>query len=93
MTRLIHNHGQPFQNQDGTPLVNIELKFELVDSHNKLVTVYDAISKVIIPIKETIVTLDENGEFEVNLWPNSRGTSVTFYRVTCLLYTSPSPRD
>lgn len=85
MTRLVHNHGNPFLGSDGVPVADVELKFELVDSHGKAVTMYDAIDHSIIPVAAKYVTLDANGEFEINLWPNSRGTSASYYRATLAL--------
>lgn len=80
LTRKITNAGQPIINPDGTPLSNVTIKFILVGEDGQPVDVFDATSKEQVVGLVTVKT-DENGEFEVDLYPNQNGDKISQYHV------------
>lgn len=80
VTRQVHNIGQPLTSPQGKPLAGITLKFTLVDKHCHAISAYDRFTKVKV-VGETRVKTNANGEFKVNLWPNTRGDVQTYYLV------------
>ncbi len=91
-TRAINNTGDALCGPDGTVLAAKEVSFQLVNTDNKPTDAWDAISgERIAPVKKTVVT-DASGEFTVSLWPNDRGSEVTYYLCTSKGYPSTTFR-
>jgi len=77
-TRTLTNSGSPLYNPGGVVVSSGTIKFTLVDKNNDPVDVWDATTfeRIAGPVNASI---DSNGEFSVDLWPNSRGNHTTYY--------------
>jgi hypothetical protein len=83
VTRKINNIGQPLLSPDGAIIKNTTVAFLLIDENGKPTDVFDAITGE--RISGVVYTkTDEHGEFEVSLFPNSRGSKTTAYLVRVL---------
>lgn len=81
--KVLTNVGDPLILQDGTPLANVRIKFQLVTfGSTKATSVLDAGTGELVASTPTTVLTDVSGEFTVNLWPNSRGDMPTAYYLT-----------
>jgi hypothetical protein len=81
--RNVINTGDPITAPDGTALAGVQITFQLVDVvRSKTVSLFDAVSGELIVGDPVTVVTDIKGEFTVPLWPNSRGESVTVYKVS-----------
>lgn len=79
VTRTLSNEGAPLCAPDGTVLANVRVTFTLVDSVGEPTDAWDSETEERVVGSRTTTT-DNAGEFSVDLWPNSRGTSPTYYR-------------
>jgi lysophospholipase L1-like esterase len=77
-TRTLRNAGAPLTAPDGTVLARVALSFTLVDESGAPQDVWDAVTFEHV-LGSVSVTTDANGEFSVNLWPNSRGDRTSRY--------------
>lgn len=82
ITRLVTNAGAPLCAPDGALLANAQIIFLLVNKVGMPADAWDAVTNERIGGHPVIVTTDANGEFGVELWPNSRGDRVTRYHCT-----------
>lgn len=96
ITRKITNIGDPLCAPNGEGLrtllgnVHVHVRFQLVNASGVACSAWDAISNERVAGMVDVVT-DENGIFpDVELWPNDRGSTVTFYR--CKVF-SPGVED
>lgn len=79
-TRKIHNTGAPLLNPAGIVLKNTKISFVIVDSSGKKIDVFDKFTGERISGIATVDT-DNNGEFQINLFPNTRGNVKSWYLV------------
>ena len=89
VTREINNIGQPLRGPGGQPLGGIKIEFALVTIDGIPAVAIDTIShEQYIPVLVDTVTSPTNtdtlqtGEFQVNVWPTSRGDRQVFYKCT-----------
>jgi fibronectin-binding autotransporter adhesin len=78
VTRTVSNAGSPLTLPDGTLLANVRITFTLVTAKGVPIAVWDATTAERIADRVEVFT-DESGEFEVELWPNSRGDKPSMY--------------
>lgn len=77
-TRTLTNAGAPLRSPDGVALAGVRVTFTL-SYFNSARDVWDAESLERVAGEPVSVTTDAQGEFTVNLWPNSRGNRNTKY--------------
>lgn len=77
-TRTLTNAGAPLRSPDGVALAGVRVTFTL-SYFNSARDVWDAESLERVAGGPVSVTTDAQGEFTVNLWPNSRGNRNTKY--------------
>ena len=82
--RKISTLSQPLLSPDGTILKNMRVAFVLVDENGRPCDTFDYETGERIAGNPVYVRTDVNGEFEVELFPNTRGTTTTFYLVRVL---------
>lgn len=83
VTCTLNNYGDPVVKANGTLITGATISFVLVDGDRKTPTsVFDVTSGELVSMDSVSTVLDSNGEFTINLWPNSRGEKATLYRVT-----------
>lgn len=81
--RNLINTGDPITAPDGTVLAGTQITFQLVDTvRSKTISLFDAVSGELIVGAPITITTDIKGEFVVPLWPNSRGETLTAYKVS-----------
>jgi len=81
VTRKVHNVGAPLRNLNGQIASNKKISFVLIDAVTKKpCDVFDTETKERIGGRNDVTT-DINGEFEINLFPNTRGDKNTLYLV------------
>lgn len=80
--RTLTNAGDPLCTADGQVLSGVRVSFQLVDSYGVATTSWDALTHEAVVGQPIVATTDEDGEFSVDLWPNSRGNPPTRYRCT-----------
>lgn len=78
-TREINNTGDPLYTPDGTLLAAAKIIFALVGSDDRAAAGWDVAAGERIAPEPVSITTDESGEFSVDLWPNDRGNTTTFY--------------
>lgn len=83
-TRTLHNHGAPFCGPGGVPHAGVPLTWELLAADGTRAEAWDGVTFEHVTGVVTART-DANGEFSVELWPNNRGTEVSYYRCTASL--------
>jgi len=79
VTRTLSNAADPLLAPDGTVLSGVEVKFQLVDVNGAPTKMFDGITGEAVS-GAAIVTTNLSGVFSVNLWPNDRGVSSSFYK-------------
>jgi len=67
-----------FPQADGNKTIAQEVQFELSSEG------IDTLGNATIPVRRIAAQLDEEGRFSVGLWPNSRGATDTYYRISLL---------
>jgi hypothetical protein len=78
-TRTLANTGSPLTAPDGTVLAGVKVAFTLVSpTTDRRFDVIDATTFQRVTDKVQVLT-DANGEFSVQLWPNSRGAKPSRY--------------
>ena len=89
ITREINNIGQPLRGPSGTPLGGIKIEFMLANIRGIPADAIDTTShEWYLPVPVCVVTSPADtdtlkiGEFQVDLWPTSRGDQQVFYRCT-----------
>ena len=70
VTRQVNNTGTPLYAPNGTLLVNKTITFVLVDEYGRPTSAFDGSGEHVATTVR--VKTDANGEFTINLWPNSR---------------------
>ena len=78
VTRKLTNASEPLLTPDGTLVTNRNIEFVLVDINQEPTDTWDATTHQRINGRVRSRT-DANGIFNINLWPNSRGTKNTYY--------------
>lgn len=81
VTRELNNSGAPLYAPDGTVLSGATITFTLVGANGAVTDTWDANTNERISGAESTTT-DESGEFSVDLWPNDRGATETYYSCT-----------
>ena len=79
-TRTITNAGAPLYSPSGDLLVGTSIVFWLADSSGRQTDAWDATTKERVGGDPITVVTDAQGEFSVDLWPNSRGNRPTRYK-------------
>lgn len=72
--------GDPIVSQEGTPLPDFVVSFQLCDATGAAINVWDATSYELVVSKTSTPDVDVNGLFDLNLWPNDRGSVTSYYR-------------
>ena len=80
--RTLTNAGDPLCTPDGQVLSGVHVSFQLVDRYGVETDVWDALTHERVGGEPIVATTNEDGEFSVDLWPNSRGNRPTRYRCT-----------
>lgn len=88
VVRKVTNLGDPLVGPDGTPVEGAKVTFTLVDEAGNPTDSWDTLTaERVAPVKESVYTAStdtpgglQKGEFEVELWPNDRGTKLTYYK-------------
>lgn len=81
--RKLYNKDQPLTLPNGTILSNTDVAFVMINSKGKPCSTIDNTTGETVG-GVTYVRTDNNGEFEVSLFPNSRGAVPTFYLVRAM---------
>jgi lysophospholipase L1-like esterase len=79
-TRTITNAGAPLYSPSGDLLVGTSIVFWLADSSGRQTDAWDATTKERVGGDPITVVTDAQGEFSVDLWPNTRGNRSTKYK-------------
>lgn len=74
--------GDPIVSQEGTPLPGFVVSFQLCDATGAAIDVVDAITNELVISGISTREMDANGLFDLNLWPNDRGSVTSYYRCT-----------
>ena len=80
--RTLTNAGDPLCTPDGQVLSGVHVSFQLVDRYGVETDVWDALTHERVGGEPIVATTNEDGEFSIDLWPNSRGNRPTRYRCT-----------
>lgn len=80
--RTLTNAGDPLCTPDGQVLSGVHVSFQLVDRYGVETDVWDALTHERVGGEPIVATTNEDGEFSIDLWPNSRGNLPTRYRCT-----------
>lgn len=80
--RTLTNAGDPLCTPDGQVLSGVRVSFQLVDRYGVETDVWDALTHERVGGEPIVATTNEDGEFSIDLWPNSRGNRPTHYRCT-----------
>lgn len=83
-TRTLHNTGSPLCAPSGALLAGVLVTFELLAADGTHAEAWDGETFEHVMGMVTART-DANGEFTVDLWPNNRGTEITYYKCTLSL--------
>ena len=78
--RTITNAGAPLYSPSGDLLVGTSIVFWLADSSGRQTDAWDATTKERVGGDPITAVTDAQGEFSVDLWPNSRGNRPTRYK-------------
>lgn len=78
VVRNINNTGEPLCAPDGTVLAGVAITFTLINTYGTPTDAWDAYTYERVTGFDEVIT-DVSGEFSVDLWPNDRGSEVTFY--------------
>lgn len=65
--------------QEGNPLENIPISYQLVDANGTPIDTFDAITGELVTSKITTVYTNAVGKHTASLWPNDRGVTATQY--------------
>jgi hypothetical protein len=79
VTRTLSNADAPLYHPDGTAAAGATITFTLVDAKGNPVDAWDAETGERVTCTKVTATVDGSGEFDVELWPNDRGSTVTQY--------------
>lgn len=82
VTRTITNLDDEVCDQEGTPLANVQIDYQLVDANGTPIDTWDTISGERIVSKITTALTNASGVHSVSLWPNDRGSDTTQYLCT-----------
>ena len=80
VTRTLTNAGAPLYSPSGDLLVGASIVFWLADSSGRQTDAWDATTKERVGGDPITAVTDAQGEFSVDLWPNSRGNRSTRYK-------------
>lgn len=79
-TRTVTNAGAPLCKPDGTVLAGVGIRFTLIHATSRFrADAWDAVSNERVGCIDITVETDNNGEFEVDLWPTSRANVAVLY--------------
>lgn len=79
LTNKTDYHSQQLVDESGAVMAGVTICFAICTARGKVVDGWDVAAKQrIVPRYKEVVT-DDNGEFEIDLWPTSRGINV-YYR-------------
>jgi hypothetical protein len=80
ITNQTEDHSQALCDEIGSPLAGLKVKFTLCDSVGEPIDAWDMITGARIAPKPLTVYTDDNGEFEIALWPTTRSRDRRYYK-------------
>lgn len=76
--RNINNLGEPLCAPDGALLAGVTITFMLINEAGLAIDAWDGTTFERVAGVKTVIT-DSQGEFSIDIWPNDRGSEVTYY--------------